>query len=142
MVLFLKTQLFNFLSRTPHRAIPSIATLDPRILTVGFARRFASYKRVNLLLEDRERLLGLLTDKDRPIQIVFSGKAHPRDGMGCELVKRIYHFVNTPEIRNRAIFVEDYDINVSRHLAQGVDLWLNTPSQGYEASGTSGMKVA
>ena len=115
---------------------------DPRVLTVGFARRFAGYKRVSLLFDEPDRLLEMLTDRDRPIQLVFSGKAHPRDGVGKDLVRRVYEFVNDKRAAGRAVFVEDYDINACRHLVQGVDLWLNTPRQGHEASGTSGMKVA
>ncbi len=115
--------------------------LNPEALTIGFARRFAPYKRATLLLRDEERLLKLLTNTDRPVQIVFAGKAHPRDNMGKELIKRIVQFARRSEIRNRIAFVENYHIGIARFLVQGVDVWLNTPTKPLEASGTSGMKV-
>ena len=116
--------------------------LDPEILTIGFARRFATYKRAGLLFMDPKRLEALLTSEQRPIQIVFSGKSHPRDNGGKELIKQIYHFSRNPDIRRRVIFLEDYDISIARFLVQGVDVWLNTPRRPFEASGTSGMKAA
>jgi glycogen phosphorylase len=116
--------------------------LDPEALTIGFARRFATYKRGTLLLRDVERLKRLLTDKDRPVQFVFAGKAHPADNEGKELIKQIVHFAREAGIRRRVVFLENYDINVARYLVQGVDVWLNTPRRPYEASGTSGMKAA
>jgi starch phosphorylase len=141
-VLLLKTRLLEFLPRVPHRAHPKEPVLDPRALTIGFARRFAAYKRADLLLDAPDRLWKLLSDPERPVQIIFSGKAHPKDGPGKDLVKKVHQFVTKPRIPGKVVFIEDYDINVGRHLVQGVDLWLNTPRQGYEASGTSGMKVA
>ncbi len=116
--------------------------LDPDALTIGFARRFATYKRGNLLLRDPERLMRLLSNKDRPIQIIFAGKAHPRDTEGKEIIRRIVHFANQYGVRRHIVFLEDYDINVARFMVQGVDIWLNTPRRPMEASGTSGMKAA
>jgi starch phosphorylase len=142
VIVFLKTRQFKFLPGAPHRAHPKASLSDPRALTIGFARRFAGYKRACLLLDDPERLWRLLSDSDRPVQIAFSGKAHPRDDIGKALVRKVYQFVTEPRVAGKAVFIEDYDINVCRHLVQGIDLWLNTPRQGYEACGTSGMKVA
>jgi starch phosphorylase len=116
--------------------------LDPEALTIGFARRFATYKRGALLLRDPGRLRKLLEDTKRPIQFVFAGKAHPADHEGKELIKAIVNFARDPAIRRRFVFIENYDMNVARHLVQGVDVWLNTPRRPYEASGTSGMKAA
>ena len=116
--------------------------LDPDALTIGFARRFATYKRGSLLLRDQERLLRLLEDTHRPIQIIFAGKAHPADHEGKELIKTIVNFARNPAVRRRILFLENYDMNVARYLVQGVDVWLNTPRRPYEASGTSGMKAA
>ncbi|HWB08606.1 MAG TPA: alpha-glucan family phosphorylase [Pirellulales bacterium] len=115
--------------------------LDPHVLTIGFARRFATYKRADLLLTDLDRLSELVNDPQRPIQIVFSGKAHPADEPGKQLVKRIANLRHDPRFAGRVAFVEDYDINVCRHLVQGVDVWLNNPRRPLEASGTSGQKV-
>jgi starch phosphorylase len=115
--------------------------LDPRVLTVGFARRFATYKRATLMLTDRERLKQLLFHPERPIQIVISGKSHPRDDGGKRLIQDLSNFINNEGAKTRMVFLEDYDIEVARHLVQGVDLWLNNPRRPMEASGTSGMKV-
>lgn len=115
--------------------------LDPDILTVGFARRFAEYKRPALLLDHPERLRRLLTDPERPVQLVIAGKAHPRDDAGKALIARIVRFADDPEIQRRLVFLEDYDLEHAAHLVAGVDLWLNTPRHPLEASGTSGMKV-
>jgi starch phosphorylase len=117
------------------------SVLDPEALTIGFARRFATYKRANLILRHMDRLAKLLVDKDRHIQIIFAGKAHPRDAMGKELIKQIINLVRDERFRGRIVFIEDYEINVARYLVQGVDIWLNTPIRPKEASGTSGMKV-
>ncbi|MBN1227611.1 MAG: alpha-glucan family phosphorylase [Deltaproteobacteria bacterium] len=138
----LRTQLGEYLTRPPQKIYPKEVRFDPGALTIGFARRFAAYKRANLLLEDKERLLKILSNPKHPVQIVFSGKAHPRDSIGKEIIKKIFQFANDPLANGKVIFIEDYDINVGRHMIQGCDLWLNTPRQGYEASGTSGMKVA
>ncbi|GMU78299.1 MAG: alpha-1,4 glucan phosphorylase [Acidimicrobiia bacterium] len=116
--------------------------LDPGILTIGFARRFAPYKRATLLLRDRDRLLELLTSRKRPVQILFAGKAHPADDHGKELLRTVAQLAMESEWRHRLVFIEDYDIGVSRALVRGVDLWLNTPRRPLEACGTSGMKVA
>ena len=115
--------------------------LHPDVLTIGFARRFATYKRATLLLSDAERLTRLLNDPQRPVQIVMAGKAHPRDEGGKEMIRQIVHFARQEEIRPRIVFLEDYDLTVARQLVQGVDIWLNTPRRLMEASGTSGMKV-
>jgi starch phosphorylase len=116
--------------------------LDPEALTIGFARRFATYKRANLILTDVERLAKLLNSSERPVQIIFAGKAHPRDNPGKDLIRRIVHITRQEKFRRSIVFVEDYDMNVARYLVQGVDVWLNTPLRPMEASGTSGMKVA
>jgi starch phosphorylase len=116
-------------------------TLNPEALTIGFARRFASYKRATLLLRDPDRLLRLLTDPQRPVQIIYSGKAHPRDETGKELIRRLVSLARGENCRNRVVFLEDYDMVVARYLVQGCDIWLNTPRRPYEASGTSGMKA-
>ncbi len=114
---------------------------DPNTLTLGFARRFASYKRPNLLLHDPERLLRLLTNPQRPIQLIMAGKAHPADSAGQALIREWTHFIRRPEVRPHAIFLSDYDMLLTEHLVQGVDVWINTPRRPWEASGTSGMKV-
>ncbi|AAR33703.1 glycosyltransferase family 1 protein [Geobacter sulfurreducens] len=116
--------------------------LDPEALTIGFARRFATYKRGTLLFRDLDRLARILNDADRPVQIIFSGKAHPHDVEGKELIRRIFQHSLEARFHNRIVFIEDYDMAVARHLVQGVDVWLNTPLRPLEASGTSGMKVA
>ncbi|MHC4854812.1 MAG: alpha-glucan family phosphorylase [Planctomycetota bacterium] len=117
--------------------------LDPEALTIGFARRFATYKRGNLLLQDPQRLIKLLTQTDMPVQFIFAGKAHPRDTAGKELIRQLVHFASEhPEIRRRLIFLEDYDMDIARYMVQGVDVWLNNPRRPMEASGTSGMKAA
>ena len=115
--------------------------LDPEALTIGFARRFATYKRGNLLLRDPQRFVKLLTDPKRPVQIVFAGKAHPRDTEGKEIIRQIIHFATKYNVRRRIVFIENYNINVARYLVRGVDIWLNTPRPPMEASGTSGMKA-
>lgn len=115
--------------------------LDPNILTIGFARRFATYKRADLVLGDIDRLLAMISDPDRPIQIIFAGKAHPADEPGKGLIRKIANLRHDPRLASRIVFVEDYDINVCRHLIQGVDVWLNNPRRPLEASGTSGQKV-
>jgi starch phosphorylase len=116
--------------------------LDPEILTVGFARRFATYKRGVLLFSDKERLKRLVNDATRPVQFIFAGKAHPRDEAGKALIQEVYKFSREPGLEIRVIFVEDYDSYIARRLVQGVDLWLNHPLRPLEASGTSGMKSA
>ena len=114
---------------------------DPNALTLGFARRFATYKRPNLLLHDPQRLLRLLTNPQRPVQLIIAGKAHPADQAGQALIQEWIHFIRRPETRPHAIFLSDYDMLLTEHLVQGVDVWINTPRRPWEASGTSGMKV-
>ena len=115
--------------------------LDPNALTIGFARRFATYKRATLLLSQPERLRKLLTDPDRPVQFIFAGKAHPADDGGKSLIRQIVDFTkDDPEMRKRLLFVEDYDMEVARYMLHGVDVWLNNPRRPHEASGTSGEK--
>ncbi len=116
--------------------------LDPEALTIGFARRFATYKRANLILEDLDRLQAMLTDRKRPVQIIFAGKAHPADDPGKKLIKELVHVSRDKSFRHRIVFLEDYDMAIGRYLVQGVDVWLNTPRRPKEASGTSGMKAA
>jgi starch phosphorylase len=116
--------------------------LNPEALTIGFARRFATYKRASLILQDLKRLAKLLNDSTRPVQIIFAGKAHPRDNPGKDLIRQIVHTCRREEFKHSMLFLEDYDMNVARYLVQGVDVWLNTPLRPMEASGTSGMKVA
>lgn len=115
--------------------------LDPRVLTIGFARRFATYKRGSLMLSDRERLKSLLKHAEHPVQIVISGKAHPRDDGGKHIIQDLFNFAKEPGVRTRIVFLEDYDMQVARTMVQGVDVWLNNPRRPHEASGTSGMKV-
>jgi starch phosphorylase len=116
--------------------------LDVEALTIGFARRFVNYKRGNLLLKDPQRLVKLLNNPDKPVQIIFAGKAHPKDTEGKEIIRQIIHFASKYDVQRRIVFLEDYDINVARMLVRGVDVWLNNPRRPMEASGTSGMKAA
>ncbi|HTZ84059.1 MAG TPA: alpha-glucan family phosphorylase [Candidatus Acidoferrales bacterium] len=115
--------------------------LDDDILTLGFARRFAPYKRPNLLLHDPERLLKILMNPERPVQLVLAGKAHPQDTEGQDMIRQWVEFARRPEVRSRVVFLSDYDVLMAEHLVQGVDVWINTPRRPWEASGTSGMKV-
>ena len=114
---------------------------DPNALTMGFARRFATYKRPNLLLHDQDRLIRLLQNTDRPVQLIIAGKAHPKDDAGKALVRAWSDFIRCSELRSQIIFLADYDMSLAERLVQGVDLWINTPRRPWEASGTSGMKV-
>jgi starch phosphorylase len=116
--------------------------LDPEALTIGFARRFATYKRATLILRDPSRLSSILNNPDRPVQIIFAGKAHPRDNPGKAMIQQIVDLSRQEEFRNRIVFLEDYDMIMARYLFQGCDVWLNTPRRPREASGTSGMKAA
>jgi starch phosphorylase len=116
--------------------------LDPEVLTIGFARRFATYKRGTLLMRDLDRLARILNNPEMPVQIIFAGKAHPQDQEGKELIRQINQISDLERFRHRIVFIEDYDMEVARHLVQGADVWLNTPRRPLEASGTSGMKVA
>jgi starch phosphorylase len=114
---------------------------DPDVLTLGFARRFATDKRPDLLLRDPERLLRLLTNPQRPVQLILAGKAHPADQSGKDLIREWIHFIRRPEARSHVIFLSDYDMRLTGHLVQGVDVWINTPRRPWEACGTSGMKA-
>ena len=129
-------------SSAPPEAVEAAKNLfDSNSLTLGFARRFATYKRPNLLLHDPQRLLRLLSNPRQPVQLIIAGKAHPADQAGQDLIQQWIHFIRRPEVRPHAIFLSDYDMHVSEHLVQGVDVWINTPRRPWEASGTSGMKV-
>jgi glycogen phosphorylase len=137
----MKSQLTR--AGAPHKEIEAAEEiLDPEALTIGFARRFATYKRGTLLFRDPERLEKILSDKDRPVQILYAGKAHPKDNAGKQFIQQIYKMARDSRFKNRIIFLEDYDIVVARYLVQGVDVWLNNPRRPLEASGTSGMKAA
>jgi len=126
---------------TPDRLRGASKVLDPDILTIGFARRFAPYKRATLLFRDMERLKKILHHPTHPVQFIFAGKAHPQDEEGKRILQQVYQISLNPEFSDRIVFVEDYDANVARHLVQGVDVWLNNPTRPLEASGTSGQKV-
>ncbi len=115
--------------------------LRPDVLTLGFARRFAAYKRPELLLLDQDRLIRILTHPEHPVQLIIAGKAHPADDVGHALIKRWMQFISRPEVRAHVVFLSDYDMIVTEHLVQGIDVWINTPRRPWEASGTSGMKV-
>ena len=116
--------------------------LDPEALTIGFARRFATYKRGNLIFRNLERIKKILTNKEKPVQIIIAGKAHPKDDKGKEIIKSIVALTSDPDLKYKVVFLEDYDMNVAHYLVQGVDIWLNNPLRPQEASGTSGMKAA
>ncbi|MCA9116931.1 MAG: alpha-glucan family phosphorylase, partial [Planctomycetaceae bacterium] len=126
---------------TPRRIESLANALDPRVLTIGFARRFAPYKRANLLLQDLELLQQIVNNADRPVQFVFAGKAHPADENGKRIVQEVFEAMRNEQLGGRIVLLEDYDINLGRHLVQGVDVWLNNPRRPLEASGTSGQKV-
>ncbi|HLQ52415.1 MAG TPA: alpha-glucan family phosphorylase [Terriglobales bacterium] len=150
--LSLKSRLLDFVRRraiqAAERRSESLETLQrvsrvlsPDALTIGFARRFATYKRANLILSDIERLASMVNDPKRPVQFVFAGKAHPHDEPGKRVLQQIAELMRDPQFAEKFVFVEDYDINVGRHFVQGVDVWLNNPRRPLEASGTSGQKV-
>lgn len=126
---------------SPERIHLAEHVLDPNALTLGFARRFTAYKRPTLLLHDRPRLLRLLLDSNRPVQLIIAGKAHPKDEQGKRLVQTLAQFADQPELRDRVVFLEDYEMALAQELVAGIDVWLNTPRRPIEASGTSGMKV-
>ncbi len=145
LVAFTRKRLIGFLNRrgAKQQEIQNAReVLDPEALTIGFARRFATYKRGDLIFRDPDRLAAILNNPNRPVQLIFAGKAHPRDMAGKDIIKRIVHFTKDKRFRRRVVFLEDYDINVARYLVQGVDVWLNNPRRPLEASGTSGMKAA
>ena len=126
---------------SPQEIAQAASALDPNALTIGFARRFATYKRALLLFRDPDRLSRILNDPERPVQIIFSGKAHPNDTPAKEFIRQLIHLCRRPDLQSRVIFLENYDLEIARYLVQGVDVWLNTPRRGLEASGTSGMKA-
>jgi starch phosphorylase len=126
----------------PVQAIASGIMLDPYVLTIGFARRFATYKRADLVFHDLDRLLEIINRPNRAVQIIFAGKAHPADEPGKMLIQEVYRIVKKAENGGRLVFLEDYDMNLARYLVQGVDVWMNNPHRPNEASGTSGMKAA
>jgi starch phosphorylase len=149
----LRDRLVSFVRQRLKRSLRNVAApnaklmdadgvLDPEVLTIGFARRFATYKRATLILRDVARLKRLVHDRDRPVQLIFAGKAHPQDHPGKELIRHIAQLSKSDDFHRRVVFLEDYDIDVARHLVHGVDVWLNTPLRPLEASGTSGMKAA
>jgi len=145
LIAFARARLKMQLKRrnaSPVEVKASEDVLDPEALTIGFARRFATYKRGDLVFRDAARLVSILNKTDRPVQFIFAGKAHPKDNEGKALIQRVVHQARLPEFRKRVVFIEDYDIHVARHMVHGVDVWLNNPRRPEEASGTSGMKVA
>src|SRR6202044_2329306 len=150
--LSLKSRMLDFVRRRAveqnERRRESVETVQrlervfsPDALTIGFARRFATYKRANLILADIERLASMVNDPKRPVQFVFAGKAHPLDEPGKRVLQQIAQMMRNAQFGDKFVFVEDYDINVGRHFVQGVDVWLNNPRRPLEASGTSGQKV-
>ena len=145
LTIFVHGRLRSQLAR--HGESPAVlaeveTVLDPRVLTIGFARRFATYKRAGLLFTDMDRLARLLWHADRPVQVIFAGKAHPADRPGQRVIQEIFQHSRSPRLRGRVFILEDYDMRVGRFLVQGVDVWLNNPRRPLEASGTSGMKAA
>ncbi|MBV6452755.1 MAG: Glycogen phosphorylase [Anaerolineales bacterium] len=126
----------------PVQVVSSGVLINPYALTIGFARRFATYKRASLVMRDVERLLSIVNKPNMPVQILFAGKAHPADEPGKQLIQQVYRTVKKAETGGRIVFLEDYDMNLARYLVQGVDVWMNTPRRPLEASGTSGMKAA
>jgi glycogen phosphorylase len=145
LVAFARKRLQEQLIRrgAPKNEIQEAAeALSPQVLTIGFARRFATYKRGDLILKDVSRLAKLFQDTHQPLQIIFAGKAHPQDDAGKEVIRKIIHLTQQPEFRKSIVFIEDYDLNVARYLVQGSDVWLNNPRRPLEACGTSGMKAA
>ncbi len=145
LVAFARMRLRNQLERQgafPAELARAEEVLNPEALTIGFARRFATYKRATLLFDDLKRMAKIVLNKDYPVQIIFAGKAHPKDNPGKEYIKNIVHIARMEDFRQHIVFLEDYDMSVARYLVQGADLWLNTPRRYLEASGTSGMKAA
>ncbi len=141
---FLKTRLTGEMTRrqeSPQNIVGTLERLDENVLTIGFARRFATYKRAQLLFMNEEKLAAIINNKERPVQFIFAGKAHPNDKAGQDLIRHIIEMSRKPEFQGRIIFIENYDMHVARKLVQGVDVWLNTPTRPLEASGTSGMKA-
>lgn len=144
LIKYLKERLrCNWIRRyeDPKNVVDILENINENVLTIGFARRFATYKRGDLLLRNLERLARILNNKEMPVQILYAGKAHPNDKAGQDLIKRIVEISKRPEFLGKIIFIEDYDISLAEKLVQGVDIWLNTPTRPLEASGTSGMKA-
>ncbi|HXT36020.1 MAG TPA: alpha-glucan family phosphorylase, partial [Chloroflexota bacterium] len=139
--LSLKRTLFTLALSRATWPMAALAALDPAALTIGFARRFATYKRATLLFHDLDRITRLLTDLDRPVQVIFAGKAHPADAGGQGLIQAVVQFARQPALRGNVVFLEGYDHALGRAMVQGVDLWLNNPERPQEASGTSGQKA-
>ena len=145
LVSFARSRLKAQLERrglSKHMVAFADEVLDPEALTIGFARRFATYKRGNLIFRNLDRIKKILTNKERPVQIIIAGKAHPKDDKGKEIIKSIVALTSDPDLKYKVVFLEDYDMNVAHYLVQGVDIWLNNPLRPQEASGTSGMKAA
>jgi starch phosphorylase len=149
----LKTDTFNFIREEARRrwarhwkeathVVGAGTLLNPQTLTIGFARRFATYKRADLVFRDAERLRALLVNSTRPVQLIFAGKAHPADTPGKEVLRTVYGYTRDPRFEGRVAFIEDYELHLAHRLVQGVDVWLNLPRVPLEASGTSGMKAA
>jgi len=145
LIAFARQRIIQQMKRinAPLSEIESVASLlNPKALTIGIARRFASYKRADLIFKDIERLGVILSDNEKPVQIIFAGKAHPKDKNGKEIIKKIIGYCKSEPFKGKVVFLEDYDMNVARYLVQGCDIWLNNPRRPLEASGTSGMKAA
>ncbi|MBN1232746.1 MAG: alpha-glucan family phosphorylase [Candidatus Coatesbacteria bacterium] len=145
LIAFARTRLVEQLkqrgsTRTEQKLAEGV--LNPEALTIGFARRFIPYKRGDLVFRDIDRLIKILTNQEKPVQIIFAGKAHPRDNYGKQIIKNIIQYSRKPELRDRVVFIENYDMNVARYMVQGVDIWLNNPRRPQEACGTSGMKAS
>jgi alpha-glucan phosphorylase-like protein len=126
---------------SPRKLLNISTHLDEKALTIGFARRFATYKRASLMFTDLDRLDRIVNDPDKPVQFIYAGKAHPNDGGGQDLIRRIYEVSQMPRFSGKVIFLENYDIEMAKYLVRGVDIWLNTPTRPMEASGTSGEKA-
>ena len=144
MILFARSRMMRRAERLelPDTEKAEISTLlDPEALTIGFARRFAPYKRADLVLRDIEMLGKIICDASHPVQFIFAGKSHPADDYGKAILQRIFRLTQEPAFKGKIVLLEDYDINLARHLVQGVDVWLNNPRRPLEASGTSGQKV-
>ena len=139
----LRRTLIDFIhARVPQQSLPQAAHLNPDALTIGFARRFATYKRAPLLFHDLDRAIGFFADEKRPIQVIYAGKAHPADEGGKRFIQQIYEMSQHPALRGKLVFLENYDMEIGRMLVSGCDVWLNNPRRPMEASGTSGQKVA
>ncbi|NOX54461.1 MAG: alpha-glucan family phosphorylase, partial [Planctomycetes bacterium] len=144
LIVYARTRLIEQARRRemPEEQIAALNNaLDPEALLIGFARRFVEYKRADLILRDMEAFAEIVNNSDRPVQIIYAGKAHPADDVGKGILQRIYQVAQHPDFFGKVVFLEDYDINLARHLVQGVDVWLNNPRRPLEASGTSGQKV-